>query len=191
MDVCWLLVSVRTMRYTLQKAEEYTVHNVHCSEGVACTAMRLIISLVLLCLVGEITCPALDSCIQTPWCSYQWRPQHEGEAGMSTLLEQQHWRGQRRSGGNFWLQPMTTTAWRRRRRVHLTRAATLTWSTQIRWVAAAYSLSHSYMTANSDVCITTYLVIDAAPSVHTMSADFMIFPADGITSRNVTISVLA
>ena len=57
--------------------------------------------------------------------------------------------------------------------------------------AAAYSLSHSYMTANSDVCITTYLVIDAAPSVHTMSADFMIFPADGITSRNGTISVLA
>ena len=48
--------------YTLQKAEEYTVHNVHCSEGVACTAMRLIISLVLLCLVGEIMCPALDSC---------------------------------------------------------------------------------------------------------------------------------
>ena len=54
--------------------------------------------------------------------------------------------------------------------------------------AAAYSLSHSYMTASSDVCITTYLVIDAAPSVHTMSADFMIFPADGITSRNVTIT---
>ena len=66
MYVCWLLVSVRTMRYTLQKAEEYTIYNVHCSEGVACTAMRLIISLVLLCLVGEITCPALDSCIQTP-----------------------------------------------------------------------------------------------------------------------------
>ena len=91
----------------------------------------------------------------------------------------------------FWLQPMTTTAWRRRRRVHLTRAATLTWSTQIRWVAAAYSLSHSYMMANSDVCITTYLVIDAAPSVHTMSADFMIFPSDGIASRYLTISVLA
>ena len=29
--------------------------------------------------------------------------------------------------------------------------------------AADYSLSHSYMTATSDVCITTDMVIDAAP----------------------------
>ena len=128
--------------------------------------MRLIISLVLLCLVGEITCPAtpaLDS------CTFKL---------LDVPTNDDHSMKEKQA-----CPPVASY------KLHSTSNIDVVNADQVG--AAAYSLIHSYMTANSDVCITTDLVIDAAPPVHTTSADFMIFPADGIISRNVTTSVLA
>ena len=133
-------------------------------EGVACTAMTLTTSLVLLCLVGEITCPAtpaLDS------CTFKL---------LDVPTNDDHSMKEKQA-----CPPVASY------KLHSTSTIDVVNADQVG--AADYSLSHSYMTATSDVCITTDLVIDAAPPVHTTSADFMIFPADGITSRNVTISV--